>query len=165
MFPAQLAVTQAPPVQVCPAAQVTPHAPQLDVDVSALSQPSPGLPLQSAKPASQTMPQADPAQRPVAFGAPRHAESVLLMPSLLQRRNVVDVRHVIAPGVHVIVDAHTPPEHAVPAPQAAPAYPSPSALHTWRTADDAHDACPGVHTHGAHAPARQVVRAPHAAAV
>jgi len=123
------------------------------------------LPLQSAKPVLQAMPQPDPVQRPVALGASRQVVVVLLVPSALHTLSVVAEAHEAVPGVQTVATRHVPEAQLCPAGQAVAVYPSPSALHAWRALVEAQESSPGEQIHGVQAPARQVVRAPQAAAV
>jgi hypothetical protein len=137
----------------------------LEVDPRAVSQPSAVLPLQSAKPVLQAMPQPDPAQRPVALGASRQVVVVLVVPSALHTLSIVGEAHEAVPGVQTVATRHVPEAHVWPAGQAVAVYPRPSALHVWRALVEAHESSPGEQIHAVQAPARQVVRAPQAEAV
>jgi len=130
-----------------------------------VSQPSEVLPLQSAKPVLQAMPQPDPVQRPVALGALRQVVVVLLVPSALHTLSIVAEAHEAIPGVQTVATRHVPEAQVCPAGQAVAVYPRPSALHAWRALAEAQESSPGEQIHGVQAPARQVVRAPQAAAV
>ncbi len=162
--PAQPPATQAPPEHTWPAPQLIPQPPQLLVVPVGVSQPSAVLPLQSAKPVLQAMPQPDPVQRPVALAASRQVVVVLLVPSALHTLSVVAEAHEAVPGVQTVVTRHVPEAQVCPAGQAVAVYPRPSALHAWRALAEAQESSPGVQIHGVQAPARQVVRAPQAEA-
>lgn len=162
MRPPQPAAMHAPSLHAWPAAQLRPHDPQLLAELSADSQPSAALALQSAKPALQAMVHPEPTQRPAALGASRQVETVDAVPAALHTLSVVDETQVAACGVHTAVATQLPPAQDCPAPQVTSVCPRPSALHTRRAVVEVQAASPGVHTHGAQAPARQVVRAPQA---
>ena len=145
--------------------QRTPHAPQLVVVPSTVSQPSAVLPLQSPKPGLHVIPHPEPAQRPLALVAPRHVVTVAAVPVALHTLRVVPDAHVAVPGEHTVAAAHAPPEHVCPLAQAVSTNPRPSAAHTCDDVADAQESAPGEQIHGAQTPARQVVRAPQPAAV
>lgn len=72
----QAPATQATPSTLPPVTQRLLHAPQCAASVErSTSQPSPGIMLQSAKPAWQLNPQVPPTQVGVAFGRAGHALS------------------------------------------------------------------------------------------
>ena len=116
--PAHPPATQAPPEHTWPPPHARPHTPQLEVDPRAVSQPSAVLPLQSAKPVLQAMPQPDPAQRPVALGASRQVVVVLLVPSALHTLSMVAEAHEAVPGVQTVATRHVPEAQVWPAGQA-----------------------------------------------
>lgn len=158
--PEQPPATHAPPRHTCVPPHRTPHAPQLVPDARLVSQPSAALPLQSPKPALQTVVHPEPTQRPEALGAFTQVVTVLAVPVELQMLSIVDETQVAVPGEHTVVAPHAPAEQLWPAGHAVGVYPRPSASQVCRVVGPAHEGSAGVQTHARHAPARQVVRAP-----
>lgn len=149
-------------------AQTLPQRPQLAVDVvSAISQPSAAIALQSPKPAVQVNEQAlsDPHRAIVAFTGAAQASERVARPSPVHTvRDAVPAGHVAVPGVH------TQPEHIVPlhvdsAGQVTVVKPLPSAVHTRTVRASVHIELPGTQARATQVPLRHDSVAAHGVAV
>ena len=103
----------------------------------------------------------EPAHRPLALAAPTHVVIVAALPSALHTLSIVALTHAAEPGTQTVVTWQAVPVQDRPAGQGVSVYPRPSALQTALAVDERHEGVPARQIHGAHTPARQVVRAPH----
>ena len=143
--PAPVPPEHAPAVQVCPLAHATPHAPQFEASVCVLTQVDPQrvrgevqvvvevhVPAVQVCPLAHTLPH-----------APQFEASVCVFTHV--------VPHITVGAVHVgVTPTHAPLEH--PPGQSLSVKLDPRASHMRSRVALAHDARPGVHTIGRHAP-------------
>lgn len=115
MAPEVLPHVQRPePEHASPGPHDTPHAPQLDSDTRATSQPLPSMPSQSARPALQAWIRQLPVEQ-VAVAAVRahvtpHEPQLVRVVRLVSQPSAATELQSLKPGLHDAI-MHAPPEH------------------------------------------------------